>query len=588
MVRDRVLWMHGVKRLLHRGIQPTLQDGVALTREHAGNIAQICPAGQLLDPTVHLRIYRHTGVTVPGLLAAEARANHSETNRARPALPTAAICRLRAGGCEKPFGGLRNYGANDGAAVPILSDQLASYGALMSLRQLKWTTIVAPLVFLVLVDVARRNLRIDVLQSWVGDALLLGVVLFAVLLFSESVFGRIEQMQARLTRQNRELLALHEAGLDVAGELGLDQVLQKVVDHATDLLRARYGALSVPDSVGGIEAFITCGITPEERALIGPPPVGHGLLSVVLEEGQSLRMADLTRDARSIGFPPHHPPMHSLLAVPIVSAGRVLGNLYLAEKLGATEFSAEDEDTLARFATQAALAIENARLHRRVRETAISEERDRIAREMHDSLAQVLGYVNTKAQAVLELLKRGDTDRAANQIAQLGQAARSAYADVREGILALRTSLGPGRTMLDALDEFLASWREQSGVTATLIVEEGVALDGISPAAELQLLRIIQEALANVRKHAEAKTVEVRIASTADTLDVLVADDGRGFVSTSRQRPGDNTAPHFGLSTMRERAESAGGTLEVESAPSAGTRVRVRLPLGDPTALAPS
>src|SRR5207248_3542966 len=121
--------------------------------------------------------------------------------------------------------------------------------------------------------------------------------------------------------QNGELLALHEAGLDVAGELGLDQVLQKVVDHATDLLQARYGALSVPHPAGGIEAFITCGITPEERALIGPPPVGHGLLSVVLEEGQRLRLPDLTKERRSIGFPAHHPPMHSLLAVPIVSAG---------------------------------------------------------------------------------------------------------------------------------------------------------------------------------------------------------------------------------------------------------------------------
>ncbi len=454
----------------------------------------------------------------------------------------------------------------------------------MSLRQLKWTTIVAPLAFLVLVDVARRNLQSDLLQSWVGDALLLGMVLFAVLVFSETVFGRIERMQARLARQNRELLALHEAGLDVAGELGLDQVLQKVVDHATDLLGARYGALSVPHTGGGIEAFITAGISPEVRSQIGPPPVGHGLLAVVLEEGQRLRMPDLSRDPRSIGFPPHHPPMHSLLAVPVVSAGRVLGNLYLAEKLGATEFSAEDEEALARFATQAALAIENARLHRRVRETAISEERDRIAREMHDSLAQVLGYVNTKAQAVLELLKRGESDRAATQVDQLGDAARTAYADVREGILALRTSLGPGRSLVDALTEFLNSWKEQSGVSATLVVTPGTTLDGLAPAAELQLLRIVQEALANVRKHAEARTVEVRITSSGRELEVVITDDGRGFVTGSRARPGTDAAPHFGLSTMRERAESVGGSLEVVSAPTAGTRVVVRLPTGVPAA----
>ncbi len=453
----------------------------------------------------------------------------------------------------------------------------------MSLRQLKWTTVVAPLVFLVVVDLIRRNIQSDLLRSWVGDALVLGVVLFGVLLFSETVFGRIERMQARLERQNRELLALHDAGLDVAGELGLDQVLQKVVDHATDLLGARYGALSVPHQGGGIEAFITAGITPEVRQLIGPPPVGHGLLSVVLEEGQRLRTADLTKDPRSIGFPPHHPPMHSLLAVPIVSAGRVLGNLYLAEKIAASEFSSDDEEALVRFATQAALAIENARLHRRVRETAISEERDRIAREMHDSLAQVLGYVNTKAQAVLELLKRGDADRAATQVGQLGEAARTAYADVREGILALRTSLGPGRNLVDALSEFLTTWREQSGVAATLVLTPGSSLEGLAPAAELQLLRIVQEALANVRKHASASSVQVLVTSETGTLRVTIADDGRGFTTDSRPRGTDDSTPHFGLSTMRERAESVGGTLEVQSTPNAGTSVIVTLPLAATT-----
>ncbi|HET6314973.1 MAG TPA: GAF domain-containing protein, partial [Chloroflexota bacterium] len=397
----------------------------------------------------------------------------------------------------------------------------------MSLRQLRWLTVVAPLVFLVLVDVVRRNVRSELLQSWVGDALVLGVVLFGVLLFSDSVFGRIERMQARLAQQNRELLALHEAGLDVAGELDLQEVLQKVVDRATELLGARYGALSVPEPE---QAFITSGITSEQRALIGPPPQGHGLLSVVLKDKEHLRLTDLTTDPRSVGFPPHHPPMRSLLAVPIVSAGRVLGNLYLAEKQSADEFNAEDEEALVRFATQAALAIENARLHRRVRETAISEERERIAREMHDSLAQVLGYVITKAQAVQELLKRGETERAAQQVAQLGEAARTAYADVREGILALRTSLGAGRTMTDALREFLASWKEQSEVEATLVVDPAANLEALSPTAELQLLRIVQEALANVRKHAAAQHVEVRINGSAnDIVEVVIVDDGRGF-----------------------------------------------------------
>ena len=148
----------------------------------------------------------------------------------------------------------------------------------MSLRQLKWTTILAPLMFLAVVDFLGRTVLPDLLQAWPGDILLAGIILFATLLFSETIFGRIERMQNRVEQQNRELLALHEAGLDVAGELSLELVLQKVVDHARELIGARYGALSVPAETGGIEAFLTAGITPEQRALIGPPPVGHGLL----------------------------------------------------------------------------------------------------------------------------------------------------------------------------------------------------------------------------------------------------------------------------------------------------------------------
>jgi signal transduction histidine kinase len=280
-----------------------------------------------------------------------------------------------------------------------------------------------------------------------------------------------------------------------------------------------------------------------------------------------------------VGVPVGHPQMRSLLAVPIVSGGRVIGNLYLAEKQGGAEFSAEDENTLTRFATQAALAIENARLHLRVRDVAIAEERERIAREMHDSLAQVLGYVMTKAQAVQELLKRDQPEKASAQVAQLNAAARDAYADVREGILALRTSVGSERGLLQALREYLERWEEQSGLESELQVRpDGERLEGLSPLAELQLLRIVQEALANVRKHAQAHRVDVCITAAPDSVETVIADDGRGFDPDSPARDGQAPMPHFGLATMRERAESVGGTLRVQSKRDAGTQVIVRLP----------
>lgn len=208
------------------------------------------------------------------------------------------------------------------------------------------------------------------------------------------------------------------------------------------------------------------------------------------------------------------------------------------------------------------------------RELTIAEERARIAREMHDSVAQVLGYVNTQAQTVQRLLARKQVALAEEEVRDLARTARAAYADVREDILGLRSSMERG--LLDALLEYVARWEEQSKVSVTVVVPEGLDLK-VSPEAELQLLRIIQEALANVRKHAGATTATVEFRETAGWLDTLVEDDGRGFCPDV---PKPSSFPRFGISTMRERAESVGGRLAVESTVGRGTRVVVRMPSG--------
>jgi signal transduction histidine kinase len=270
--------------------------------------------------------------------------------------------------------------------------------------------------------------------------------------------------------------------------------------------------------------------------------------------------------------------MRSLMAVPVASRCRILGNLYLTEKAGATGFDQADEATLVRFATQAAVAIENARLHALAREAAIGEERARLAREMHDSLAQVLGYVNTKAQAAQELLRAGQVDRATDQIGQLGQAAREAYVDVREHLLSLRTTRAADQGFLDALRQYLERWEEQSGVRVDLQADpDDEALGDLPPTAELQLLRIIQEALSNVRKHAGATVATVRLGAADGRLAVAIEDNGAGFDPAALA---PSAFPRFGLTGMRERAEAVGGTLEIRSTLGAGTRVLVCRPLG--------
>jgi signal transduction histidine kinase len=161
----------------------------------------------------------------------------------------------------------------------------------------------------------------------------------------------------------QQLLALHRAAIAITGELNVDRLLQRIVDVARELVGCRYAALGVLGSDGYIARFPTSGVSTEERERIGAPPRGHGLLGVMLRAGETLRIPEIGADPRSVGFPPNHPPMKSLLGVPIFVRGRLMGDLYLTEKIGAAEFSAEDEWLVQLLATHAATALTNAELH---------------------------------------------------------------------------------------------------------------------------------------------------------------------------------------------------------------------------------
>lgn len=451
-------------------------------------------------------------------------------------------------------------------AYPLPEDELD-----VTLRQLRWIAIAAPIGIVALLEIVRFATIGD--TSTLSRVLLDGLVAGALVLMSVLMVRSIGRVQRRLERHNEELLALHGAGLDVSAELSLDVVLKKVVERARALAGARYGALSVVNSDGTIQTFITSGVSDEERARIGPPPVGRGLLGVVLHEGERLRLPDIAKDPRSAGFPANHPVMHSLLAVPITCKGPFVGNLYLSEKTDGSEFSSGDEETLGRFAVQAAIAIDNAHLHRQVADLAVAQERLRIAHEMHDGIAQLLGYVNTKVQAATEYIRREKTEEGLSQLRELASAAREAYGDVREAIVDLRTLPEPARAFGEVLQDYVDRWKEQTEISTQLVVDGDLRMPA---GVELQVVRIIQESLTNVRKHAKATTARIEVRRRDGRLFLMVSDDGIGFVQGSRSR---SVFPRFGLSTMRERAESIGATFTIESTPGSGTVVKVEVPL---------
>ncbi|HUG29642.1 MAG TPA: GAF domain-containing protein, partial [Candidatus Limnocylindria bacterium] len=179
-------------------------------------------------------------------------------------------------------------------------------------------------------------------------------------------------------RSDEALYALDRATRAIAGELDLDRVLELIVEGVRELVGAQYAALGTITPDGGIESFITSGISDEDRARIGPPPRGHGLLGRIIRDGVSLRIPEIAAHPDSYGFPEHHPPMRSLLGVPVTIGGRPVGNLYLTDKLDAAEFSAYDQELVEMFALHAGIAIQNARLHQEVQKLAIGDARLRI------------------------------------------------------------------------------------------------------------------------------------------------------------------------------------------------------------------
>ncbi|HVP05854.1 MAG TPA: GAF domain-containing protein [Dehalococcoidia bacterium] len=192
--------------------------------------------------------------------------------------------------------------------------------------------------------------------------------------------------------------------MTLTSELSLEAVLQKVVDVAHEQIGARYAALSVLGADGRIEQFITSGITPQERERIGPIPAGRGLLGVLLHEGSTLNIEDISKDPRSIGFPPNHPEMKSLLGVPVIWHDQILGNLYLTEKIGGERFDERDEQLVRFLSTQAAVAITNARLYEgeqtRAHEWQALFEVSRDVTASHD-LQELLDFVVRRASELL-------------------------------------------------------------------------------------------------------------------------------------------------------------------------------------------
>jgi signal transduction histidine kinase len=371
----------------------------------------------------------------------------------------------------------------------------------------------------------------------------------------------------RAQAARRQLEALDEASKTLAAELSLEHVLQTIVELAARIAGARYGALGVAGPDGYLTDFITTGLTAEEREKIGPLPRGHGLLGVLIHAGQPVRIPNLSRDPRRIGFPPHHPPMTSLLGVPLRVRQQVVGDLYLTDKIGAPEFSAEDQWLIEMLAAHAGIAIENARLYAELRDLTALRERERIGRELHDGIIQDLFASSLQLEDIADGL--GD-EQAQARLMGLAETLSAVIADVRAYIQGLRARRLEGRALDEALAALVREITEGPGPAATFVVEGRPYW--LSDEQATALLQIAREALSNVTRHAQATRAEVHLSYSELGVGLRIDDDGRGFDPAASR--GEE---HRGLHNLRTRMDEAGGRLTVESDPQGGPRAGTTL-----------
>ena len=373
-------------------------------------------------------------------------------------------------------------------------------------------------------------------------------------------------------RSEDTLKALDRATRAIVGELDVDRVLQLIVDTVRDLVGARYAALGTFDHDGRIERFITSGISPELRREIGPLPQGHGLLGTIIRDGVTLRIPDIAKHPDSYGFPPHHPPMHSLLGVPIRAGGTIVGNFYLTEKAAAQAFGREDEELVEMFALHAGIAIQNARLHNELQQLAIVDERLRISRDLHDGIIQSIYAVSLSLEEVAELIEVDGTeavalvDRAIDRL-------HTTIGDIRTFIVGLGPESGAG--LVGALEAMAAELVAGSDVQLAVDVAGASDLDvRLSPEAAHELVQIAREAVSNVARHSGAQRASLALHVDGDEAVLRIEDDGVGFDPERRLGSG-----HFGLANLRNRAAGLAGSLALDSEANKGTRIIVRLPL---------
>lgn len=350
-----------------------------------------------------------------------------------------------------------------------------------------------------------------------------------------------------------------------------EQVLQRISHVARELVGAKYAALGVPDGHGGLRYFMVSGISQAEIDEISHPPIGEGLLGVIMNDRTALRLDHMKDDPRAVEFPKGHPHMDSLLGVPVQVGDALFGMLYLTDREDGRPFNQYDQWLLETLAGYAALAIAGSRLREQESRLTLLEERQRIGMELHDGVIQSLYAVGMH----LDLMQRlGKTD--SEQIGSAIDGLNGIIEDIRKYIMDLKTTQHKRSTIREVLEDVLNG----------LYVPEGLQLSIEAPDHEPpfeaddfdSICLMVREALSNALRHAAASYISVRCWQDGNNgtgkFHITVKDDGVGFNPSALDNQNG-----LGLRNIRERARKHGGIAQVRSASGYGTTLLIEIPM---------
>ena len=356
--------------------------------------------------------------------------------------------------------------------------------------------------------------------------------------------------------------------LAIGSTLDVHRVLNTIIATAAELVSAKYGALGVLDPTGTrLSDFITVGVPESDRAKIGHLPEGHGILGLLIVDPQPLRLPDLSEHPERFGFPANHPPMTSFLGVPIVVRGQVFGNLYLCDKTDGSTFTDVDQELAVGLAAAAGIAIENARLHARVATLATLEDRERIARDLHDTVIQRLFAIGLSLQATLRIVTDPNvSQRLVTAVDDLDVTVR----EVRAAIFELHTARLPGRSLRQELVQLCAESARALGFEP-VIRFDGPIDSAVDDTLANDLFAVVREGLTNVAKHARASKAQVAVTALRGALSVRITDDGTTFT--------DATGVGRGIENLRARAAIRSGTSTIIRVDDSSTEMLWQVPM---------